>query len=286
MAPRLRILPDHGTLLVSTDLHGNWGDFDRLRRIFLDLRDRADDPASVHWASLGDLVHGPSDKARKLDPVRFGYPDQSPELVEAFIALRERYPDNFHVVLGNHDHGHIGGPHTRKFHPDEVAFLEQRMQPEAIARMHALFRGALLALAAPCGLVFCHGSPDDNWTDLDQLDAIDPASDDLLSAEPARPELRAVLQSMLTCYGQPGEITAELLQQISRPGLELRVVVHGHDVDTDGWYAEHGNQVCPVLFGAPPNRRRYLLLDLGAHYRRAEDLREGIEVLRLYPDMK
>jgi len=183
-------------------------------------------------------------------------------------------------VLGNHDHGHIGGPHTHKFHDDEVLYLEQRMRPEAIQRMHALFRGALLALAAPCGLLFCHGSPDDSWRELAWLDAIDPSEDN-----PERPELRPILRAMMSCYGQPGEVTAELLEQLSRPGLELRVVVHGHDVDPQGWYTEHGNQACPVLFGAPPQCRRYLLLELGARYRRAEALREGIEVLRLYPDM-
>ncbi len=278
MPGRVRILPDHGRLLISTDLHGNREDFERLRARFMSLREAAAEPATVHWALLGDLVHGPSARARERDPVRFGYADDSPYLVDAVLELRERWPDNVHLLLGNHDHGHIGGPHTHKFHADEVVALEQRMAPEAIARMHALFDAALLAVAAPCGLLLCHGSPDDQLDSLATLDAIDPRDE---------PDLvrRAILRSLLTSYAQRGETTAALLQKISRPGLELRVVVHGHDVDLDGWYTEHGNQACPVLFGAAPAQRRYLVVELGARYARAEDLRAGVEVRRLYPEL-
>jgi hypothetical protein len=278
MLGRVRILPARGQLLISTDLHGNGEDFRRLQAVFDRLRDAAQVPADVHWASLGDLVHGPGDAARERDPLRFGYADESPALVEAMIELRARHPDNFHLLLGNHDHGHIGGPHPSKFYPDEVLALERRMQAEAVARMHELFCGALLAVAAPCGLLLCHGSPDEQITSLDELGDIDPTDE---------PELtrRSMLRTLLTSYGQPCETTATLLRQLSRPGLELRVVVHGHDVDLDGWYTEHGNQACPVLFGAPPANRRYLVVDLGARYERAEDLRDGVEARHLYPEL-
>jgi predicted phosphodiesterase len=275
---RVRILPDQGRLLISTDLHGNREDFERLCAIFFGLRKTAEDPTTIHWALLGDLVHGPSDRARERDPVRFGYLDESPWLVEAVIALRERYPDNIHVVLGNHDHGHIGGPHTSKFHADEVVALERRMSGPAIERMRGLFSEAMLALAAPCGLLLCHGSPDEQLDSLATLGAIDPSDEPDISRS-------SMLRSLLTSYGQRGETTATLLRQLSSPELELRVVVHGHDVDLSGWYVEHGNQACPVLFGAVPAQRRYLVVELGHRYQRAEDLREGIEVLRLYPEL-
>lgn len=271
-------MPACGQLLISTDLHGNREDFERLRAVFVALRDAAKQPDTVHWASLGDLVHGPGTAARVRDPLRFGYADESPELVEAMIELRRRFPDNVHLLLGNHDHGHIGGPHPSKFYPDEVLALERRMQADAIARMHGLFRGALLAVAAPCGLLLCHGSPDEQITSLDELGRIDPSDEPDLAR-------RSMLRTLLTSYGQPGETSAKLLRQLSRPELELRVVVHGHDVDLDGWYTEHGNQACPVLFGAPPAKRRYLVVDLGARYERAQDLREGAEARYLYPEL-
>lgn len=278
MSSRVRILPNHGQLLISTDLHGNLEDFERLLAIFMQLRERAEDPGTVHWALLGDLVHGPSPAARERDPLRFGYADESATLVDKLIELRERWPDNVHLLLGNHDHGHIGGPHTAKFYADEVLTLERRMAPRDVTRMRELFGGALLAMAAPCGLLLCHGSPDDQLASLDELDTIDPIDEPYVTR-------RSILRTVLTSYGQPGDITTRMLQQISRPGLELRVVVHGHDVDLDGWYVEYGNQACPVLFGAPPANRRYVIVDLGARYERAEDLREGVEVLRLYPEL-
>ena len=277
MQGRVRILPDRGQLLVSTDLHGNLGDFERLAAIHAELRAAADDPSTIHWALLGDLVHGPSLAANRRDPIRFGYPDQSPELVEAVIELRERWPENIHLVLGNHDHGHIGGPHPSKFHSDEVVALEQRMSPEAIARMRALFESAMLALAAPCGLLLCHGSPGTILESLELLDGVDPVDEpDTYKA--------ALLRSILTSYGQPESVTSEMLAQIASPQLPLSVVVHGHDVDLDGWYTEGGNQACPVLFGARPAQRRYLVVDLGGRYGHADDLRVGYEVRRLYPD--
>ena len=277
MNGRVRILPEAGQLLVSTDLHGNREDFERLLGIFATLRKRADDPSTVHWALLGDLVHGPSTAATMRFPERLGYRDESPALVEALIVLREEFPDNVHLVLGNHDHGHVGGPHTSKFYIDEVDALEGRMSEDAIARMHALFESALLALAAPCGLLLCHGSPDEQLTSLEQLDGAPLRHD----PDPAR---GAMLRALLTSYGQSGPVTERMLRQISRPDLDLRVVVHGHDVDLDGWYTEGGNQACPVLFGAPPRNRRYIVVDLGARYEKAEDLREGHEVRRLYPE--
>ena len=101
------------------------------------------------------------------------FSDDSPALVEEVIELRKRHPNNVHILLGNHDHGHIGGPHTAKFFADEVVTLERRMDPRQIERMHHLFDGAMYALAAPCGLLFCHGSPDDQLSSLEELSSID-----------------------------------------------------------------------------------------------------------------
>ena len=84
-------------------------------------------------------------------------------------------------------------------------------------------------------------------------------------------------------YGQLGEVTARLLSRLSeQTGLSLHVVVHGHDRDPSGWFSEGGNQVQPVIFGALPQNKRYLWLDLGCRYLSPDDLREGHEVLRLH----
>ncbi len=59
-------------------------------------------------------------------------------------------------------------------------------------------------------------------------------------------------------------------------------MIHGHDRDEEGWFTEGGNQLCPVLFGAPRQNKRFVVLDLSGHYRGIADIRDGVEILRLY----
>ncbi|MFV8750031.1 metallophosphoesterase [Nannocystaceae bacterium ST9] len=273
MIPRVRVLPDRGTLLVSTDLHGKRDSFERLRERFFDLRGRHG-PSETHWALLGDLVHGPSPEARARSPL-YDYEDESPALIDAVFELRERFPEHVHFVLGNHDHGHVGGPHTRKFHADEVLALEARLTPEQRRRAEQLFGQALLAIATPSGLLLTHGSPGEALHSLADLDAL------ALVDEPD-PRKRELLRSILGDYGQRGEVTARVLASVSRPGLALHLVVHGHDRDESGLFVEGGNQICPVIFGARRELERCLVLDLATRHRCAAELREGVEIVRVH----
>lgn len=265
---RSKILPRRGILLISTDLHGKRDSFDALRERFESLRAIE---RETHWALLGDLVHGPSAAARARNPLLYDYDDDSPALIDAVFELRQQHPEHVHFVLGNHDHGHVGGPHTRKFHDDEVLALEARLSPAQHARAQSLFGTALLALAAPCGLLLTHGSPGAALHDLAQLDAL------------ALDQPSELLRTLLTDYGQRGEVTARMLAQVSASsGLDLRVVVHGHDRDESGIFVEGGNQVCPVIFGARRALERCLVVDLAARYDSAADLREDFEILRVH----
>jgi len=268
---RHRVLPARGTLLVGTDLHGNLEDLERLRELFFESG------PDTHLALLGDLVHGPDPWAREQWPTLHDYDDRSWEVVREVIALRQSYPERVHLLLGNHDHGHVGGPHTGKFHPDEVEHLESRLSPDQRAALRGLFRSALLMLIAPCGAVLAHGSPDDTLDDPARLDRVS-----LVTGENTPTDAR-VLESLLTSYGQQAEVTDRLLAALSRRvGFPLTLVVHGHDRDEEGYFVEGGNQVCPVIFGASRETKRYLRLDLAARYLGPDDLREGIELRRLY----
>ncbi len=273
---RVRILPASGTLLVSTDLHGNLADLRAMTAIFRSCLER---DSATQWVILGDSVHGPSASAASLRPSLYGYVDHSAQVVSELAGLAERHPGRLHYVLGNHDHGHIGGRHTAKFHDDEVEVLERQLSEADRARMRSLFEAALLAVVAPCGLLLTHGAPDDSLTDLADLDAVDwrPERNDAYHAD--------LLESFLWHYGQQCDTTAHLLEAASR-GLdwELTVNVHGHDRDESGWYTDYGNQACPVIFGAPPEAKRYLRVDLAGSYEAAEDLRLDHEVLRLHPE--
>jgi hypothetical protein len=273
MMSRHTWLPARGTLFVSTDLHGNGEDFRALRARFLHAVER--DP-QVHWAVLGDTVHGPDEASRSESPELYGYPDESGAIVVELLGLRQRYPERVHYVLGNHDHAHIGGPRTRKFYDDEAATLEARLSSAERTALRALFTTAKLALLSPCGALLCHGSPDDTLRAAADLDAI--------PLEPARCDAyqRRVLATFLTSYGQRGEVTARLLQRLSAGCPPLTFVVHGHDRDESGWFIEGDNQACPVLFGAPRAHKRFLRLDLSARYPSVHALREGVEILRLH----
>ena len=85
--PRTLRLPSQGTLIVSTDLHGNREDLERLVDIF--ERTLRVDP-DTRWLILGDLVHGPDDDAGRRHPELYDYPDESPALVTRLVALQAR----------------------------------------------------------------------------------------------------------------------------------------------------------------------------------------------------
>lgn len=273
MVPRTAILPSRGALLVSTDLHGNWADFAALRARF--LRMRAAEPAT-HWVILGDCVHGPSEEARARRPDLYDYSDMSAEIVAAILELMREHPGKIHYVLGNHDHGHVGGPHTSKFYPDEVVALERRCSPAQLADLRALFEPALLAVAAPCGVLLAHGSPDDRLHHFADLDGVRwaPRQND--------PYHRHLLATFLCSYGQRDEVSARLLARVSASAVPVSLVVHGHDRDETGYFADGPHQACPVIFGAPREQRRCLVLDLSARYHSTADLREGIEIRRVH----
>src|SRR5688572_11204268 len=126
--PRLLHLPARGRLLVATDLQGNLRDFDRMADLFRAAL--VENEGEAHLLFTGDLVHGPH-----LEPEEWPdflgeyYRDDSMGVVEGFLDLRRKNPGKVHALLGNHEHGHCGGPHTAKFAPDEVELLESIVGP-------------------------------------------------------------------------------------------------------------------------------------------------------------
>ena len=121
MASRAKLLrlPGHGKLLVASDLHGNYRDFltiaDRFRAAW-----RRRTPF-VSWRSGARTVPG---TAKLADRCAAGasslgepYRDESPAVLLGVQLLSERHPGRVHVLLGNHEHAHIGGPLHRAVCP-------------------------------------------------------------------------------------------------------------------------------------------------------------------------
>ncbi len=163
-------LPDHGRLIVCTDLQGCLRDFEQIVTVF--LRALEDSAGDAHILFTGDLVHGPHID-RKDWPEFLGefYRDESGDLMKQFSRLRTRYAGRVHGIIGNHEHGHIGGPHTAKFAIDEVELLETRMGPDASAWLRNILRELPLVAVAPCGAVFTHGAPAAEITSRAEVEA-------------------------------------------------------------------------------------------------------------------
>jgi hypothetical protein len=268
-----------GPVLVSADLHGNLADFERLRDLFLASDARGEDPL---WISVGDWVHGPaerSDRTPILD--RFGQPlyayrDETPAILEQLFALMDRFGDRVLSICGNHEHAHIGGRVTQKFHRNEAAHLESRLSPAAVEELRRRFATwpVVIRLAA-CGVALTHGAP------------IPASVDEFERSRFGRHggDANDVLNSAMVRYGFCRGEDVELLSRLSEPGCELTVLVHGHDREEEGFYASGSAALLLCTsFGARRARKTYLWLDRGSRYPSLAALRDGVELRRLWPE--
>lgn len=276
MARVLR-LPDHGRLLVCTDLQGCLRDFKRVVQIFEQAL--LDHQGDAHVLFTGDLIHGPHiDPEDWPDFLGEYYRDASGDVIMAYAALTARYPGRVHALLGNHEHGHIGGPHTAKFAADEVALLEQILGPAATARMRGIIHTFALAAVSRCGAVFTHGAPAAQIDSITELEGAD------LSG--------AHLSSPLEVLDTP--VVGKILWARAASDAEARrflratngtLAIYGHDVIPEGYETVGDLQmVVSTSFGVFDSHKVYVSLDLGAKYKNVLDLRIGHEILPLYPD--
>jgi hypothetical protein len=269
---RLLRLPARGRLLVATDLQGNLRDFERLVHHF---RSAGDDAQLV---LTGDLVHGPDEETVLAWPPHLGTPyrDESPALIEAVRAEQRRAPGRIHCLLGNHDHAHIGGPVTSKFHDDEAAMLEARLGEEGASALRAWIETFPLVAWAPCGAVMLHGAPSAHLDTIHQLEQMPLSGYRAFGIENFLrvPVLGSLLWSRFADSDQ------------SRRFLEVfggTFALYGHDVVREGFERTGDDQLCfSTSFGLFDAQKVYVALDLAAHYPNVHALRVGTEILPLY----
>lgn len=272
MTGRVLRLPGKGRLLVGTDLQGNLADFESLRQRFLAS---GDDAVLV---LTGDLVHGPDELTEQSWPAGLGTPyrDESPKLVEAFIALAERCPGRVWCLLGNHDHAHVGGPVVSKFHDDEAAVLEARLDAAGVQRLRETFAGFPLVAVAPCGVVLLHAAPAVALEGPHSLEELrldgyrDLAFPDFLQVP--------VLGPLLWARRATDEQAERFVE-----ALGGEVAIYGHDVARHG-FAKDGPRRLRVStsFGLYDRDKCYVELDLAASYRSVDDFEDGRHLKRLY----
>lgn len=276
MARVLR-LPDRGRLLVCTDLQGCMRDYHRMVEVFEQaLHANAGD---AHLIFTGDLIHGPHIEPEDWpDFLGEYYRDASGELIVAYAGLAAQYPGRVHALLGNHEHGHIGGPHTAKFAADEVALLEHILGPASTARMKGIIHTFALAAVTKCGATFTHGAP------AAQIDSIaDLEAADLSGANYASPldVLDTPVIGKVLWARSATEAEAKRFLKATKGTLSI----FGHDVIPEGYEMVGDEQIIvSTSFGLYDQNKVYLSLDLAARYRNVRDLKVGREILPLYPD--
>lgn len=273
MSSRVLRLPARGRLLVSSDLQGNLGDFRALERHF-----RAA-PEGTVLVITGDLVHGPDEDTLRDWPAALGTPyrDESFALVEAFLELQAEFPGQVHCLMGNHDHAHVGGPVTAKFHEDEAAALEATLDATQVAQLKEAIRQFPLVAVAPCGVALVHAAPSADLSgpeDLEQV-AIEGYRElsfvDFLDV----PVMGPLLWSRMAT-------DAEAERFVMALGAE--VAVFGHDIVREGWAKDGPRQLClSTSFGLFDEHKTYLELDLAGHYASTDDFHVGQELKPLYP---
>jgi hypothetical protein len=268
-------LPDHGRLLVATDLQGCFRDFQRMAALFVEAHQETGD---AHLLFTGDLIHGPHLEEDEW-PSFLGeyYRDASMEVVDGFVALGEHFPGRVHAILGNHEHAHVGGPHTAKFAPDEVELLEHIIGPRAAARLRGVLKTLPLCAVAPCGVVFTHGAPAADIRSIREVEAakIDGYDD----GSPLDIFDVPVIGQLLWARSAPRPVARRFLKAMGG-----KVSVYGHDVIPEGFERIDDEQmIVSTSFGVSDANKVYLELDLAASYDTVHALREGHEILPLYP---
>ncbi|MBP6630057.1 MAG: metallophosphoesterase [Kofleriaceae bacterium] len=276
MARVLR-LPNHGRLIVCTDLQGCMRDYERIVEVFHAALAAHDGDA--HLLFTGDLIHGPYLEPDEW-PAFLGefYRDASGEVVDQLMALSARHPGRVHALLGNHEHGHVGGPHTAKFAMDEVILLETLLGEEATRRLHAAIATFALAAVAPCGVVFTHAAPAAQIKSIKDVEQADLSGRGL--ASPLEVLDTPVVGKIL--WARSADV-ASARRFVKAMGAT--VSVYGHDVVPEGFERIGDEQLCvSTSFGVVDPNKVYLNLDLASRYRTAAELRVGREILPLYPE--
>ncbi|MCA9518323.1 MAG: metallophosphoesterase [Myxococcales bacterium] len=279
----LHLPSGRGRLLIATDLQGNLRDLRAMAARF--QRALAEEP-ETHLLFAGDLVHGPMLALSEWQPwLGEFYVDASILVFEELTALMAAYPGRVHALLGNHEHGHVGGFRTAKFFLDEVDALESRMTRDTVGRFRRFCRSLpLVAVSAEAGVIVTHAAPAAQITGPDDLEA--------LSYDVARglePSIEAalgipVLGPLLWARHCPADTARGFIRALL--GRDTGFVAYGHDVVPEGWQIfGDGEQICvSTSFGCFDYKKAYLDLDLSRRYESALDLREGVEIQRLFPD--
>lgn len=275
---RLLRLPQKGRLLICTDLHGNLRDFRRMRDLFMEADQRGEQPFLLF---TGDLIHGPNCEEEEWPEYLGSYfPDESPKIVEGFIQLKKQYPDRVACLLGNHEHSHVGGPHTPKFWPDETLHFEQTVGIRLAKRYQKLFMTFPAVAVASCGVVVTHAAPHAEISGPEDIANLNYQGFEWIQINAI--EQLPLLGRLLWSRSCPPDVARRFLAALGKGGQPLNLVVFGHEIESEGFRRIGDEQLLlSTSFGVPNEKKTYLSLDLSSSYASTTDLREGVELIKL-----
>ncbi|MEJ7604506.1 MAG: hypothetical protein WKG01_42015, partial [Kofleriaceae bacterium] len=238
-----------GPVMISADVHGNLEDFQRLRDLFLANE-------GVTWISVGDWVHGPTASKHPIYDEQgiplYAYPDDTPALLAAYFALMDRFPGRVLSLCGNHEHAHIGGMRTSKFHRDEPSHLESQLTPLQVDELRRRFASwPMIIRIADAGIVVTHGAPHPGTVAAYQR---------IRYAGDNDPDSARLLLAAMTRYGFDDGEDVEVIAKLSEDA-PYHLLVHGHDREELGYCAngEAALLLC-TSFGARRAYKTYLWL--------------------------
>jgi len=273
-------LPETGVLLCSTDLQGNFKDYIRLKHLYFQEKEAGNNPV---LAICGDLVHGPSPEFNEPgcwpDYLGTPYVDESVALIQDFDVFTRS--EQAFSLIGNHEHAHVGGPVVAKFYEDEAAVLEAALGSDH-PRVCDFMREFPLLAVGSCGVVLTHGAPFATEPHLEDFENLryagyeEVAIEEMIYQDP----LAALLWARHASPAQARHLLEVAFADENPQGF----VAFGHDVVFEGYETIGNEQICvSTSFGLENRNKVYLRLDLSHRYTGVQDLREGVEIRKLYP---
>ncbi len=250
-----------------------------MREIFRESADQGEDPFLLF---SGDLIHGPNCEPDEW-PSYLGdhYYDESGTVVEEFLQLQADFPARVACLIGNHEHSHVGGPHTPKFWADETAYFEESVGPERATRYNQLFSSFPTVAISHCGVVITHAAPNATISGPKDIEMIKyEGFENVVVLTSSEMEL---LGSLIWSRSCEPKVARAFLDALSKGGPPLDLVVYGHEIVSDGFVRIGDEQLLlSSSFGVRQQNKYYLKIDLAKRYHRTSDLLVGHEILPLY----
>ena len=220
--------PKFGHLIVVSDLHGNYDDYES----YINLWNSED--SDSHILFLGDLIHSPY------------FNDRSIEILDDVIEKFKSYP-NFHVLLGNHEWAHIthtdifkGGDNQREDFEILITHKKGFIEP-TITEYIRFFKTLPFFAKTSNGLFISHAGPSkkvrtiDDFNDIFDGDYNNPILNDFLWNRP----IRNIYRSQNISSNKEKYTEGDVFSFLNAIGSKCMVVGHS---PVNG-YEKMGNQL-------------------------------------------